>query len=350
MNSLNRTSSTFSNKSTKAARSFGGSSCCSDDNVGRVDPLATQAAPSTPTKTTELRLLGLTCTNCKFAVEKAVRDVQGVIQVEVSLALHLAYIEYDRKQVNREKLIDTIEAIGYDVIAEEEEDGNDESSNTTKVVEFTVSGITCTNCTQAIERAFDAVEGINHVTVSLSTNIARVEYDSSRIDIDTLRETIEDIGYDVVDTLIVDEDQDDDGDGGAVSQDRLERLLKQQQMEVSNRKRAFLYSLVGTVPIFVVTMILPYFASSLKWTQFLHKTVKIGHITFVIEALVLWILATPIQFGCGWAFYRSSWYGFRSGILGMDLLVVVGTFFFLRLYGCVFGDGLLCSNIIVMVF
>lgn len=49
------------------------------------------------------------------------------------------------------------------------------------------------------------------------------------------------------------------------------------------------------------------------------------HHKFVLEALILWALATPIQFGCGYPFYKSSYYGLRQGVMGMDVLIAVGT-------------------------
>jgi Cu+-exporting ATPase len=36
-------------------------------------------------------------------------------------------------------------------------------------------------------------------------------------------------------------------------------------------------------------------------------------------------LATPVQFICGYEFYKMAWYGFWSGNMGMDLLVAIGT-------------------------
>jgi Cu+-exporting ATPase len=38
-----------------------------------------------------------------------------------------------------------------------------------------------------------------------------------------------------------------------------------------------------------------------------------------------WLLATPVQFGLGWRFYRAGWKAVRAGAGNMDLLVALGT-------------------------
>merc|ERR1740133_441224 len=113
------------------------------------------------------------------------------------------------------------------------------------------------------------------------------------------------------------------------SPNRIDRMLEQQGEEVTNRKRAFIWSLLGTVPILILTMVFPHFPS-LKIVQWLQQPIVItmngiGNHEFVLEALILFALCTPIQFGCGYPFYKSSYYGLRQGLMGMDVLVCVGT-------------------------
>ena len=78
------------------------------------------------------------------------------------------------------------------------------------------------------------------------------------------------------------------------------------------------------MPILVITMVLPHLQLE-AINSFLQRSVRIGNSTFVLEALILFFLSTPIQFGCGWAFYKSTWFGLQQGFLGMDVLVAVGT-------------------------
>lgn len=39
----------------------------------------------------------------------------------------------------------------------------------------------------------------------------------------------------------------------------------------------------------------------------------------------MWLLTTPVQFVCGYSFYKTSFHGIKRGVLGMDVLVAIGT-------------------------
>ena len=331
-------------------------------DIGKTETTFPEAEKVVTTKVVDLGISGMTCSMCTSAVTNAVSQMDGVLSCNVSLALQEARIEYDPSVVTTiTDLVDTIESIGYDVVSQnssnnnndtiDDDDGQQPLSSSSEseavvvvVVDFTVTGMTCTMCSQGIERALKGTDGVIEANVSLSTNTAHVVYDSIKIpNIEAVREAIEDIGYDVVDTTVISTTtrrhnsdggigDDNDADGGnqqPVTEDRLERLLKQQQNEVDNRKRAFVWSFIGTLPILIITMVLSHFPS-FAITQFLHRTVtiRLGHnneYRVVIEAIVLWALCTPIQFGCGWPFYKSTYYGLKQGIMGMDVLVSVGT-------------------------
>jgi cation transport ATPase len=164
----------------------------------------------------------------------------------------------------------------------------------------------------------EAVSGVEDVSVSLSTNMAKVTYLTNSTTKESLREAIENVGYEVAEEHVLDTEE------GEISEDRLERLLHQQERQVTARKQAFLWSLAGTCPILIMTMILPHLPHEAGLEKVLHKEVRIGHFKVLLEALILWILCTPIQFGSGWSFFKTSYLNLKQGVMGMDVLVVVG--------------------------
>jgi Cu+-exporting ATPase len=296
---------------------------------------------------TDIAIRGMTCSMCTKSIETALFNMDGVSKVNASLAFNSAHVEYDPSKIRYDDLVNTIEDIGYDVVVQPQQQivENDDiergakASSTKGIVEFTVSGMTCSMCSQSIIRALESTPGVERAIVTLSTNQAKVEFDSSLTSVDALNETIEDIGYDVVGTYVVHvpgssgnfDSQGAPLNGGVMmdSPNRIDRMLEQQEEEVTNRKRAFIWSLLGTVPILILTMVLPHFPS-LKIVQWLQQPIVItmngvGNHEFVLEALILFALCTPIQFGCGYPFYKSSYYGLRQGLLGMDVLICVGT-------------------------
>lgn len=47
--------------------------------------------------------------------------------------------------------------------------------------------------------------------------------------------------------------------------------------------------------------------------------------TQVPRDLVLFVLATPVQFVAGWTFYRGTWHAIRARVANMDTLIAIGT-------------------------
>jgi Cu+-exporting ATPase len=75
-------------------------------------------APTTPTQPLEIIQLdveGMTCASCVNRIERFVRKVDGVSQVNVNLATERATIAYDPGLVTRADLTGAVEAAGYDV-------------------------------------------------------------------------------------------------------------------------------------------------------------------------------------------------------------------------------------------
>ena len=64
-------------------------------------------------KETTLSVIGMTCNHCKASVESALSEVEGVQQATVSLEQNQVMVKHE--DVPRERLVDAIEEIGYDV-------------------------------------------------------------------------------------------------------------------------------------------------------------------------------------------------------------------------------------------
>jgi P-type Cu+ transporter len=85
-------------------------------------------------------------------------------------------------------------------------------------------------------------------------------------------------------------------------------------------RRMFLIALVFTAPVVLLSMILvnvPALKPSLSS--------RIGRSAISVTDLVSWLLATPVQFYCGYRFYRGSWFAMKSRRANMDMLIALGT-------------------------
>ncbi len=69
-------------------------------------------------------------------------------------------------------------------------------SLTTK--KLNVEGMSCSHCEKSIKNALGELDGVNSTVVDLTGKSVTVEYDADLVTDALLKETIEDVGYDVV--------------------------------------------------------------------------------------------------------------------------------------------------------
>lgn len=65
-------------------------------------------------------------------------------------------------------------------------------------VTLTVQGMSCGHCVKAVEGSVGELNGVGTVKVNLEAGQVDVAFDSSKVTVDTIKETIDDQGYDVV--------------------------------------------------------------------------------------------------------------------------------------------------------
>jgi len=271
----------------------------SPEQTAAVDPLAQAAAPP-PVRKAELLIDGMTCTVCSQSIENAIQNM--VQKVSVNLSTDSARIEYTG---DLQEIVDTIEAIGYDVTNITEE-------TTTHKVELWINGMTCVNCSSSVEQAIRMFP-VDSVAVNHATDSALVQWKGDAALLDQIIQAVEDIGYTVERTEREQEQAED-------VQERWQRLQDRQENKVKSRRNAFLLSLVGTLPILMLTMVLRFHVSWLD-DVYVYKHMS-------LRKALLWGLATPVQFGAGWEFYRSSFNVICSTsnqVIGMDVLIATGT-------------------------
>jgi copper chaperone CopZ len=65
-------------------------------------------------ETTRIKVGGMTCSGCVASVTRALRAIEGVDNVDVSLGDGQANVRYDPARVNEAKLRSAIEDAGFD--------------------------------------------------------------------------------------------------------------------------------------------------------------------------------------------------------------------------------------------
>lgn len=160
---------------------------------------------------------------------------------------------------------------------------------------------------RSLHTALESIEGVSSVNCSLATGLVSVEFNSDLVGARHLQQTIISLGF--------------PGDLAEQQNAGAAHLLKS-KLELRKYSRQLLGSAIFTLPVFLLSMVVPHIASqsTLAW---LHSQPTPG---LTIMAALLWVLTTPVQFIFGARFYKG---GYRSvvhaRVANMDVLVALGT-------------------------
>lgn len=65
-------------------------------------------------------------------------------------------------------------------------------------VTLNVGGMSCQHCVNAVTKAVNALKGIAGVDVNLEGKTVTVDYDADQVSLESIKEAIEEEGYDVL--------------------------------------------------------------------------------------------------------------------------------------------------------
>uniref|UniRef100_A0A8C9MD50 P-type Cu(+) transporter n=1 Tax=Panthera tigris altaica TaxID=74533 RepID=A0A8C9MD50_PANTA len=174
-----------------------------------------QRSPSYSSDSTVTFIIdGMHCKSCVLNIESALSTLQYVSSIVVSLENRSAIVKYNASSVTPETLRKAIEAISpgqyrVSIISEVESTSNSPSSSSlqkiplntvshplTQETVINIGGMTCNSCVQSIEGVISKKAGVKSIRVSLANGNGTVEYDPLLTSPETLREAIEDMGFD----------------------------------------------------------------------------------------------------------------------------------------------------------
>jgi Cu+-exporting ATPase len=132
-------------------------------------------------KKAELKVAGMVCAACTAAIEKALRNLDGVQTAFVNLGTETASVEYDPEKLSLGDLEKAVRDAGYDVIDE-------------KVV-LKIGGMVCAMCVGALEIALKKLDGVVEVRVNLASEKAYVTFNPRMVGLEEMKKAIVDTGY-----------------------------------------------------------------------------------------------------------------------------------------------------------
>ena len=250
---------------------------------------------------------GMTCTSCVHSIENALKRIPGVNESNtiVSLLPPRAIVIHNASIVTGETLSESIEEMGFDSILMKTAplEGKVQLEKIHEV-KINVGGITCSSCTNAIKKHLETHSGIVDAEVNLSTSIADVKYLCGMVGPRDIVTMIEDIGYEAKIKLDTDDPEFD---------------TKEERSFRNEALIALLFALPTFIIAMVFMMIFPFSGINLWFMEDLIPGLK-------RVDLILFCLATPVQLGLGFRFYKGAWKSFRYlRSANMDTLIALGT-------------------------
>ncbi|KAJ9147909.1 hypothetical protein P3X46_030023 [Hevea brasiliensis] len=250
------------------------------------------------TQVCRIRINGMTCTSCSNTVEQALQAIQGVQKAQVALATEEAEVQYDPKILSYNQLLQAIEDTGFGAILIST--GEDMYK-----IQLKVDGIRTDNSMRMIENSLLALPGVQSIDIDPELNKFSLSYKPEMTGPRNFIKVIESIGMGQFKAMIFPE-----GSGGRES-------LRQE--EIKQYYRSFLWSLVFTVPVFLISMVFMYI-----------RAIKHGLDTKIVNMLTIgailrWVLSTPVQFFIGRRFYTGAYKALRHHSANMDVLIALGT-------------------------
>ncbi|OQX27189.1 MAG: cation-transporting ATPase PacS [Desulfobacteraceae bacterium IS3] len=233
-----------------------------------------------------LPVTGMTCANCASNIERSIKKLKGVAQVNVNFASEEAAVSFDPQEVKLSDIIEKIHKAGFGLVSAK--------------TEFPVTGMTCANCASNIERILNKkTPGVVAASVNFASERVSVEYLPSLTGLDEMAEAIRKAGF----TAILSETSDEtieDAEQAARS------------AEIKDQTRKFIAGAIFASVLFTLSMSRDFGIIGM-WS----------HAEYVNWLFLL--LATPVQFYTGWDYYVGAWKNLRNRSANMDVLVALGS-------------------------
>lgn len=241
-----------------------------------------------------LPITGMYCANCVSTIERNLRKVDGVHGAAVNLASERAVVEFDPQKAQLADMLARVQRAGYGVAA--------------GVADIPLKRLADESDARRLDRILRALDGVIEVHVGLASESVRVKYVPTILSQSAIRSAISSAGFEA----LAAEDMTEDIEARA------------RASEIRAQRDRLVLGLLFSVPLFVLSMgvdlgILP--------GEFYAMAPMPGMAMVPARwvVLLMWGLATPVQFLVGAQYYVGAFKALRNGSANMDVLIVMGS-------------------------
>ena len=257
---------------------------------------------------------GMTCSSCSSSIERRLKKESGVLEANVSLVMNKAEILLELKEDENvaqagTRIVDAIEEIGFEASVKTAREitlmtkkkrimkqsihlGNEES----------ISNATA----ESIQSKILQLKGVLSASVSVDTGDVIVSFDGDMTMLRSIVKAVRDMGHENCRVA----DQKESG---------WDRMVAIQRKETATLFRSFVFSAIFAIPLLIYSMAL------MRIDAIMDASMEVVTGNLTVGAILMWALATPVQFVSGLKFYKETFKGLQHGNVGMSTLIAVGT-------------------------
>ena len=225
-----------------------------------------------------MKIDGMHCASCVATIEKSLLNEDGVISATVSLLDEKAVVMYDSSRVDRSKLERAVDTSGYRVKR--------------SAMTMTIASAESENDWERITEALNQQNGVITVNTFPEKQKLLIEYDEEILTFKIVKKILRGLGFEP------DEAEGIEGDRESLAREK----------ERTYYLSLFTFSLLLSIPVVLI-----------------HFHLFDSIIPAAMRPLIMFALATPVQFIGGYPFYKAALRSARHLKTNMDTLVMLGT-------------------------
>jgi len=236
----------------------------------------------------------MSCAVCAGRIEKIAQGVEGVTSASVNFASEKMTVDYAGDGAVISKIRQAVEKAGYRA----------EPDSAGREITIAVGGMSCSACSQRIERALLKMKGITEASVNFATEKAFVSYNPAEIRLSDIKGEITRTGYTPLETA-----------GYEASQKASQR--KEHELKILKIKLSI--SALFTIPLFYIAM-----APMISWLS-LPFPPSLNPMRYPLVYAILQIALVVPVIAAGYRFYLTGFKAIVQRSPNMDSLVAMGT-------------------------
>lgn len=166
---------------------------------------------------------GMTCSACSNRVERGVKKMDGIVDANVNLTTETLTVNFYENKLNEQDIEKKVNDLGYTVV------------KNTKVHTYKVEGMTCSACSNRVERVTKKMDGVIDSVVNLTTEKLIITIDEDLVTYGDIKRTVEKAGYKLI----------------------REEEVKDEKKKKSDKEKLFIRfiaSIIFTLPLLIITM------------------------------------------------------------------------------------------------